>query len=145
MADEKAKHESQTLSPSDPRPSGGFDEVASSGVRSSITTTITSEKASDGSGTYRNSNIPVIREPTPKQFEKSYHEPAVTPANPPNDGPPKPPGPPGGGGPPGMGFPKVEYPTGFKLYSTIFALYLAGFLTALVRYPQTGVHPRYCI
>ncbi|KAF2166405.1 hypothetical protein M409DRAFT_66493 [Zasmidium cellare ATCC 36951] len=37
------------------------------------------------------------------------------------------------GGPPGMGFPKVEYPTGFKLYSTIFALYLAGFLTALDR------------
>lgn len=36
-----------------------------------------------------------------------------------------------------MGFPKVEYPTGLKLYSTIFALYLAGFLTALVR----PIHP----
>lgn len=52
------------------------------------------------------------------------------------------PGGPGGGGGcgpgagkpfgPGMG-PPVQYPTGLKLFSIIAALYLAGFLTALVR------------
>ncbi|EAW09670.1 MDR family MFS transporter [Aspergillus clavatus NRRL 1] len=49
-------------------------------------------------------------------------------------GPPNPSAPPGTGKPfgPGMG-PAVEYPRGFKLYSIIISLYLAGFLTALDR------------
>lgn len=143
MAEEKAKHESQTLSPNDPRPSGGFDEAPSPNtIRSSITTTIISETIRESMATnrsttdYRNPSVPIIREPTPNTFENAYSEPALQQLRPPIDASSKPPGPPGGGGPPGMGFPKVEYPTGFKLYSTIFALYLAGFLTALVRQYQ---------
>ena len=50
--------------------------------------------------------------------------------------------PPGGGKPFGPGMrPPIEYPTGMKRYSIIAALYLAGFLTALVGEPKRNQIP----
>lgn len=147
---ERAKHESQTLSPTDPRPSFGFDSSEVSTVRApSVAVTIASvderirshDASSDRTITrdpFTTSDeieiVPTNSRPTtigdPALFEKHPSTTRMPASIPPMPEKGSSSSPPGSISPPGA---PTQYPTGLHLYSLISALYLAGFLFALDR------------